>query len=148
MTDRNALVEERAGLQDRIDALRSQAVAANRGRTAEEEDSIRPAETRIAQINVELGGPPDPISITPAVETNTGGNLGRFTVIGGGPQPSMLSITGLPVGAKGVFSPNPTTGRADLTIHLAPARVSGRYEFTVTAISGSVSSSATATLVI
>src|SRR6185437_1937820 len=61
-----------------------------------------------------------------------------------------LSVSGLPAGASGSFNPGSIdgTGTSQLTISTAASLPSGTYPFTVTASSGGVTHTASATLVV
>ncbi|MEP6604109.1 MAG: hypothetical protein ABJB69_09195 [Spartobacteria bacterium] len=72
-----------------------------------------------------------------------------ITRTGGFSSPLTMSVTGLPDGATGVFSPNPATGSSTtLTVTAASSVVRGTYPFTVTATGGSpvITHTANATL--
>ena len=59
-----------------------------------------------------------------------------------------LGVTGLPSGANGSFSPNPTTGSSTLTVTASSSTPVGAYTLTITAVSGALSHTATVTLVV
>jgi hypothetical protein len=59
-----------------------------------------------------------------------------------------LSVTGLPAGTTGVFSPNPATSTSTLTINTSGTTPVGTSQFTVNGVSGSISHNAQGALVI
>ena len=107
------------------------------------------------------GAPPPPatpdfsLSISPAsVTVPRGGGTAIYTVTitrtGGFADPVLLSVSGLPAGASGSFSPNPAVGSSStLTVTVAATTARGSSTFTVTGIGGtpSLTRTATATLV-
>src|SRR5437762_9939996 len=66
----------------------------------------------------------------------TGGFTGSVT----------LSVSGLPTGAGGTFSPNPTTNSSTLSVTTAATTPIGNYTLTITGVSGSLSHTTTVTL--
>jgi subtilisin family serine protease len=71
--------------------------------------------------------------------SRTGGFTGAVT----------FSTTGLPAGATATFNPNPASGASSsLTISTAPSTVDGTYPFTITGVSGSLTRTTSATLVV
>jgi hypothetical protein len=59
-----------------------------------------------------------------------------------------LSVSGLPTGASGSFSPNPTGTSSTLTVTTMAATAAGSYPLTITGTSGILTHTATATLVV
>jgi hypothetical protein len=102
------------------------------------------------------GPPPAPdfsLSISPSSATVTAGVSAGYTVnitrTGGFTGAVSLSIAGLPSGAAGSFSPNPASGNSSaLSVTTSSTTPPGSYLFTVTGISGALTKTATATLVV
>jgi uncharacterized protein (DUF58 family) len=59
-----------------------------------------------------------------------------------------LSVSGLPTGANGSFSPNPTTGSSTLSVTTGASTPVGSYTVTVTGVSGALTHTATVTLIV
>jgi len=59
-----------------------------------------------------------------------------------------LSISGLPTGANGTFTTNPTTSTSSLSVTTASTTPAGTYTLTITGVSGSLMHTTTATLVV
>jgi hypothetical protein len=70
--------------------------------------------------------------------TPSGGFVGSVT----------LSLSGLPSGAAGTFSPNPSATTSTLAVTTDPSTPAGTYPLTITGTSGSLSHTASATLVV
>ncbi len=94
------------------------------------------------------------LAINPSSATvRRGGGTVSYTVTitpsNGFNSPVTLSVTGLPAGATGSFSPNPATSSSTLTVNVASSVNKGTYPFTVTGTGGSpaVTHTATANLV-
>ena len=68
----------------------------------------------------------------------TGGFSGQVT----------LSVAGLPAGATGSFTPNPTTASSTLAVTTAANTPTGNYTLTITGVSGTLTHTATVTLVV
>jgi subtilisin family serine protease len=98
--------------------------------------------------------PPDySLSISPSSATVTAGASASYTVnitrTGGFTGSVSFAISGLPSGAAGTFNPNPATGASSaLTVTTSSTTPAGSYVFTVTGTSGTLSHTATATLVV
>jgi subtilisin family serine protease len=105
------------------------------------------------------GGPPPPptpdfaLSISPgSVTVPRGGGTATYTVTitrtAGFADAVTLSVSGLPAGATGSFNPNPASGTAStLTVTVSAATARGTYPFTVTGVGGTLTRTASATLV-
>lgn len=95
------------------------------------------------------------ISISPSsVSVNKNGGTATYTVAitrtGGFSSPLTMSVSGLPAGITGSFSPNPASGSSStLTVTVARTSAHGTFPFTVTASGGSpvITRTATATVV-
>jgi hypothetical protein len=59
-----------------------------------------------------------------------------------------LSVSGLPTGAAGTFSPNPATTTSTLTVTTATSTPTGSYPLTITGTSGTLTRTSSATLVV
>ena len=59
-----------------------------------------------------------------------------------------LSVSGLPTGATGNFSPNPATGSSTLTVSATASTPAGTFPLTITGVSGSLTHTATVSLVV
>jgi hypothetical protein len=72
---------------------------------------------------------------------NHNGGTASYTITitrsGGFNSPVNFSISGLPSGASGGFSPNPTTTSSVLTVSVTSSVARGSYTFTVTGAGGS-----------
>jgi subtilisin family serine protease len=106
---------------------------------------------------VGCGGPPPApdysLSVSPASATVTQGASASYTVniarTGGFTGAVSFTISGLPAGAAGSFSPNPSSiNSSALTVTTSATTPTGSYVFTVTGTSGTLSHVATATLVV
>jgi outer membrane biosynthesis protein TonB len=93
------------------------------------------------------------LSITPSSATvgKNGGTVSYMVAVNrtnGFSSPVTMSVTGLPTGATGSFSPNPATGSSTtLTVTAGRSVNAGTYSFTVTGTSGTLTHTAKATLV-
>jgi cell division septation protein DedD len=95
------------------------------------------------------------LSISPSsVSVPRGGGVATYTVTitraGGFSSPVTLSISGLPSGATGSFTPNPASGSSStLNVTVSSSTHKGTYPFIVTGIGGTppLTRTATATLV-
>jgi subtilisin family serine protease len=93
------------------------------------------------------------LSMTPTSQTVTPGTSTTYTVnvarTGGFAGSVSLSVSGLPAGAAGTFSPNPATAASStLTVTTATTTTTGTFVFTVTGTSGTLTRTTTATLVV
>ena len=109
--------------------------------------------TFVAELSFGATTSPDySLSVTPSSQSVVAGKTTSYTVnvtpSGGFSGSVALTVSGLPSGASGSFVPNPTTGSSTLTVNTSSAAQPGSYPLTVTGTSGSLSHSASATLVI
>ena len=83
---------------------------------------------------------------------NRGGGTAVYTVTinptNGFNSPVTFSVSGLPSGTTGNFSPNPATTSSTLTLTVSASTARGTYVFTVTGMGGSptITRTVTATL--
>ena len=100
------------------------------------------------------GSSPDfSLATTPPSVTVPQGSPANYSIditrTGGFAGAGALTITGLPAGATGVFSPNPAPGTASaLTVTTGAATPTGTHGFTVTGTSGGLTRTTTGTLVV
>ncbi|HEX8077874.1 MAG TPA: hypothetical protein VF511_08670, partial [Chthoniobacterales bacterium] len=95
------------------------------------------------------------LSISPSsVSVARNGGTAAYAVAinrtGGFSSPLTMSVSGLPAGITGSFSPNPATGAStNLTLTVDRTAARGTFPFTVTATGGSpaITHTATATVV-
>src|SRR5204863_154858 len=92
-----------------------------------------------------LSASPPSRTVTPGGSTTydvtiapTGGFTGQVT----------LSVSGLPSGADGSFTPNPATTSSTLAVTTSPSTPTGTYTLTIAGDSGSLSHTTTVTLVV
>ena len=117
--------------------------------------------TRIGSFKIASGSPtptptPTPapdfsLSISPSTVTlHRSGGTATYTVTitrtGGFSSTVQLSVSGLPSGTTGSFSPNPATTSSALTLNVSSSTARGSYTFTVSGTSGTLTHTATATL--
>ncbi|MEO5717791.1 MAG: hypothetical protein ABIR29_04375, partial [Chthoniobacterales bacterium] len=94
------------------------------------------------------------LSISPSsVTVPRGGGSAAYTVTvnptGGFNSPVTFSVSGLPAGTTGSFSPNPSSTTTTLTLTVASSTRKGTYVFTVTGVGGTpaLTRTQTATLI-
>lgn len=99
--------------------------------------------------------PPTPdfsLSASPSSQTVAQGAGTSYTVnitpTGGFTGGVTLSVSGLPSGATGTFSPNPATASSTLSVSTASTTPTGSFALTITGISGSLTHTTSATLVV
>jgi hypothetical protein len=99
--------------------------------------------------------PPTPdysLSVSPASASVVQGAGTNYTVTvtpsGGFTGSVTLSVSGLPSGAAGTFSPNPTTTTSTLAVTTSTTTPAGSYPLTITGVSGTLSHTTSATLVV
>src|SRR5437762_1236216 len=118
--------------------------------------------TRIGSFKIASGSPtptptptPTPapdfsLSISPSTVTlHRGGGTATYTVTitpsGGFSSTVQLSVSGLPSGTTGSFSPNPATTSSTLTLNVSSSTAKGSYTFTVSGTGGTPALTRTAT---
>src|SRR5262249_52687569 len=92
------------------------------------------------------------ISGAPSTQTIVQGNSTSYAVTvnptNGFTGQVTLSVSGLPTGASGSFSPNPTGTTSTLSVLTSATTPLGTYTLTLTGVSGSLTHAATVTLVV
>jgi hypothetical protein len=92
------------------------------------------------------------LSAAPASQSVTAGAGAAYTVtvnpLGGFGGQVSLGVSGLPTGAAGTFSPNPTTTNSNLAVTTDPSTPAGTYPLTITGTSGSLTRTTSITLVV
>ena len=92
------------------------------------------------------------LSANPASQTVAQGAAGTYSVTisptNGFTGAVTLSVSGLPIGTTGTFTPNPATGSSTLTVTTTASTSAGTYPLTVTGVSGALSHSTTVSLTV
>src|SRR5207247_2413709 len=109
--------------------------------------------THTTSIPLVVNPPPDfPLSGSPASQTVPQGGSTSYSVTmspaGGFTGQVTLSVSGLPVGANGTFTPNPATASSTLSVTTSPTTPTGTYTLTITGVSGSLTHTTTISLVV
>ena len=112
--------------------------------------------TRIGTFKVSgCGTTPTPdfsLSASPSSSTVTAGQGTSYAVTltpsGGFNGAAGLSVSGLPAGANGSFSPNPVSSTSTLTVTTSTSTPAGSYPLTITGTSGTLSHQTSVTLVV
>ncbi len=111
--------------------------------------------THSTTVTLVVTAPPTPdfsLSGSPTSQTVVQGSGTSYAVTvtpsGGFSGSVSLSVSGLPAGASGAFSPNPTTSTSTLSVTTSAATPTGSYALTVTGTSGALTRSTTVTLVV
>jgi hypothetical protein len=109
--------------------------------------------THTANATLIVSPPPDfSVSASPGSQTvGAGGGTSyavSITPANGFSAAVSLSVSGLPSGANGTFTPNPATGSSTLSISTSAATPAGTSTLTITGVSGSLTHAASATLVV
>ncbi|NUQ28371.1 MAG: hypothetical protein HOQ35_07645 [Acidobacteriaceae bacterium] len=111
--------------------------------------------THSATVTLVVQGPADfSVSSTPSSQTVAQGNGTTYTTtvgaLNGFTDTVSLSVSGLPTGATGSFSPTSITGSGSstLTVSTATTTPAGTYTLTITGVDGTLTHSATVTLVV
>jgi len=107
----------------------------------------------VAGANFSAASNPDfSLSVLPSSQTLIQGNSTSYNLTvnpnNGFSDQVTLSVTGLPTGVSGTFSPNPATSTCTLSVTTATTTPVGTYTLTITGISGSLTHTTTATLVV
>lgn len=92
------------------------------------------------------------LSASPASQTVAAGGSTSYTTTvtasGGFSGAVALSVSGLPTGASGSFSPDPTSSSSTLTVTTSGTTAAGTYPLTITGTSGSLTHTTQVTLVV
>ena len=92
------------------------------------------------------------LSASPSSRTVAPGGSTSYSVTisptGGFTGPVTLSVSGLPSGANGSFTPNPATGSSTLSVTTGPSTPLGTSTLTVTGVSGSLTHTTTVALTV
>jgi len=92
------------------------------------------------------------LSASPSSQTVTQGASTSYTVTitpsGGFTGSVTFSASGLPAGATASFAPNPATSTSSMTVTTATTTPAGSYPLTITGVSGTLSHTASVTLVV
>lgn len=111
--------------------------------------------TRTTSVTLVVTGPVTPdfsLSASPASQTVIQGASTSYTVTitasGGFTGAVTLSVSGLPAGASGAFSPNPATSASTLSVGTALTTPVGSYVLTITGTSGGLTRTTSVTLVV
>jgi peptidoglycan/xylan/chitin deacetylase (PgdA/CDA1 family)/uncharacterized membrane protein len=108
--------------------------------------------THTTTVTLVVTAPDFTLSAAPASQTAIQGNGTSYSVTvtptnGFGGQVT-LSVTGLPSGANGSFSPNPATSASTLSVTTSTTTPAGTYTLTITGVSGALTHTTTVTLVV
>src|SRR5439155_1235982 len=114
---------------------------------------IRHTPTNTPTLSLGADAPADfTLSAAPASQTVTQGGSTSYAVTisptGGFTDQVTLSVSGLPNGATGGFTPNPATTSSTLSVSTSPSTPTGTYTLTITGVSGSLTHTTTVTLVV
>jgi hypothetical protein len=92
------------------------------------------------------------LSASPASQTIAPGGSTSYSVtispVGGFTGQVTLSVSGLPSGATGSFTPNPATASSTLSVTTSPSTPTGTYTVTITGVSGSLTHTTTVALTV
>ena len=95
-------------------------------------------------------GPDFSLGVTPGSRTLLRGGSGTYSVTisptNGFTGAVTLSVSGLPTGTTGTFTPNPASGSSTLTVTTTASTPLGTYPLTITAVNGTLSHVATVSL--
>jgi hypothetical protein len=109
--------------------------------------------TRSTGVTLVVNAPPDySLSVSPGSQTIVQGGSTSYSIyvtpVGGFASPVTLSVSGLPSGAAGSFSPNPVTASSTLGVTTSAGVAIGTYSLTISGTGGGLTRTASATLVI
>src|SRR5207247_1957526 len=102
---------------------------------------INGALARKSAVSLEVSPPPDfTLGASPSTQTVTAGASTSYNVTigptGGFSGQVNLSVSGLPSGASGSFTPNPATASSSLSVTTSTSTPTGAYTLTITGING------------
>jgi N,N-dimethylformamidase beta subunit-like protein len=92
-----------------------------------------------------LSASPSSQTVLQGGSTSYGVTIGRT---GGFAGLVSLSVTGLPAGANGTFTPNPATASSTLSVTMDTSTPTGTYPLTITGVSGTLTHTATVSLIV
>jgi hypothetical protein len=108
--------------------------------------------THTTTVTLAVVTPDFTLSASPSSQTVTQGGATSYNVTisatGGFTGQVTLSVSGLPSGANGSFSPNPATASATLSVTTSTSTLPGTYTLTITGVSGSLTHITTISLVV
>jgi hypothetical protein len=108
--------------------------------------------THTTTVSLVVNAPDFTIGVTPSSRTVTAGSATTFGVTingtAGFADDVTLSVSGLPSGTQGVFTPNPATGSSTLSLTTSAGTPSGPNQITITGVSGSIVRSATVSMTV
>src|SRR5206468_3051238 len=104
-------------------------------------------------VTLVVNAPPDfTLSAAPPSRAFALGACPSYTLTisptGGFSDQVTLSVSGLPNGATGGFTPNPATTSSTLSVSTSPSTPTGTYTLTITGVGGSLTRTTTVTLVV
>jgi hypothetical protein len=109
--------------------------------------------THTMTLSLVVTPPPDfTVSASPATQTVGSGSSTSYgvtiTPVNGFTGQVAFSVSGLPAGASGAFTPNPATASSSLSVTTSTTTPSGTYALTITGVSGSLTHTASVSLVV
>jgi len=109
--------------------------------------------THTTTVTLVVNAPADfTLSAAPASRTVTQGGSTSYAVTisptGGFSDQVTLSVSGLPNGATGSFTPNPATASSTLSVTTGLVTLPGTYTLTITGVSGALTHTTTVELVV
>ena len=109
--------------------------------------------THTTTVTLVVTPPPDfTLSASPSSQTVTPGGSTSYGVTisptGGFNGQVTLSVSGLPSGATGFFTPNPATASSTLSVTTTTSTLPGTYTLTITGVNGSLTHTTTVTLTV
>src|SRR6266704_829047 len=97
-------------------------------------------------------GPDFTLSASPSNQTVTPGGSTSYSItispVSGFTGQVTLSVSGLPIGANGTFTPNPAMASSTLSVTTSTSTPTGTYTLTITGVSGSLTHTTTISLVV
>jgi len=92
------------------------------------------------------------VSASPSTQTVVEGGSANYSIaiteLNGFTGDVYLSVSGLPTGSDGAFSPNPTADSSSLSITTSTSTPAGTYSLTITSVSGSLTRTTNVILVV
>jgi uncharacterized membrane protein len=108
--------------------------------------------THSTTVTLVVATPDFSLTASPSTNSVMQGSSGNYSVtinpvLGFAGQVS-LSVSGLPTGATGTFTPNPATATSNLSVSVGASTASGTYTLTITGVSGALIHTATVSLTV